>query len=393
MGVCGGVAAYKAAGLARLLTREYSVQTILTPTAREFVGAATFRALTGREVATDEFRAPVSDNGMDHISLTRGAAGMVVAPATADFMAKAAAGMADNLLLAAFLAADCPKWIAPAMNQNMWRAAATRRNADILAADGAIVLPPDSGEQACGDVGPGRMMEPEDIVMRLRRRLSSLLVGRKVVVSTGATAEKIDPMRLITNRSSGAMGFCLAQAAEQAGANVRIVAAHTSASPPSLPIRRVENGREMLAAVLEECRDADMFFSAAAVADYRPSSPTSEKIPRQKGKITLSMSPSEDILAAAVKQYPALFAVGFAAQSGDKKARIAAARAKMRRKKTAMMVENSVADAGGDSSELTILTAGGEIGLPRQPKMDAAAEVVAQAAAMMVSRETQQEAK
>ena len=393
MGVCGGVAAYKAAGLARLLTREYSVQTILTPTAQEFVGAATFRALTGREVATDEFRAPVSDNGMDHISLTRGAAGMVVAPATADFMAKAAAGMADNLLLAAFLAADCPKWIAPAMNQNMWRAAATRRNADILAADGAIVLPPDSGEQACGDVGPGRMMEPEDIVMRLRRRLSSLLVGRKVVVSTGATAEKIDPMRIITNRSSGAMGFCLAQAAEQAGANVRIIAAHTSASPPSLPIRRVENGREMLAAVLEECRDADMFFSAAAVADYRPSSSTSEKIPRQKGKITLSMSPSEDILAAAVKQYPALFAVGFAAQSGDKKARISAARAKMRRKKTAMMVENSVADAGGNSSELTILTAGGEIGLPRQPKMDAAAEVVAQAAAMMVSRETQQEAK
>ena len=304
MGVCGGVAAYKAAGLARLLTREYSVQTILTPTAQEFVGAATFRALTGREVATDEFRAPVSDNGMDHISLTRGAAGMVVAPATADFMAKAAAGMADNLLLTAFLAADCPKWIAPAMNQNMWRAAATRRNADILAADGAIVLPPDSGEQACGDVGPGRMMEPEEIVMRLRRRLSSLLVGRKVVVSTGATAEKIDPMRLITNRSSGAMGFCLAQAAEQAGANVRIIAAHTSASPPSLPIRRVENGREMLAAVLEECRDADMFFSAAAVADYRPSSPTSEKIPRQKGKITLSMSPSEDILAAAVKHYP-----------------------------------------------------------------------------------------
>ncbi|MGU9951865.1 MAG: bifunctional phosphopantothenoylcysteine decarboxylase/phosphopantothenate--cysteine ligase CoaBC [Gammaproteobacteria bacterium WSBS_2016_MAG_OTU1] len=399
LGVCGSVAAYKAAILTRLLTPHFAVQALMTSTAQEFIGAATLRALSGRAVAVDEWRAPLTDNGMDHIALMRAADGLLIAPASADFLAKAAAGMADSLLLSAFLAADCPRWVAPAMNQQMWHAAATQRNVQKLAADGVVILSPAVGEQACGEIGLGRMMEPADIVEHLQLRFSSALAGRRVVVSTGATVEHIDDMRVISNISSGEMGFCIALAAHQAGADVIILAAQTTASPPPLPLRRVLSSKDMLAAAMEECGKADMFISVAAVADFAPLS-VKGKISReqtkqtpQKSGMTLSLSPTQDILATVIKHYPKLFTVGFAAETGTKTARIKAARAKMRRKNTSMLAENSIADAGDSHSELTVLTPGGEISLPRQTKAAAAAELVSLAATEFVSRETLKEAQ
>ena len=386
LGVCGSVAAYKAAYLTRLLKREYAVQTIMTPTAQYFIGAATLRALSGSPVAVEEWQP--GDDGMAHIALPRAADGFLIAPASADFIAKAAAGMADSLLLSAFLAADCPRWIAPAMNQQMWRAAATQRNIQQLADDGVFILPPADGEQACGETGDGRMMEPDDIITHVRAYFCAPLSGRRVVVSAGGTVEKIDDMRMIGNISSGKMGFYIAEAMHNIGAEVLIIAAQTTVSPPPLPLRRAMCARDMHMAAVQECRHADIFVSAAAVADFSPSAPVDGKIPRQKGDLTLQLSPTKDIVADITRQYPQLFVVGFAAQSATTTAaaQIKAARQKMRRKKTAMMVCNSAQDAGGDSSELTILSENNESHLPRQSKRTAAAALTALIA--KVSRET-----
>ena len=345
----------------RLLAAEGGeVRAAMTPAAESFIGAATLRALSGRDVARGDSFSP---DGMAHISLTRAADIFVVAPATADFLAKAAAGVADNLLLSAFLATppECPRFVVPAMNPQMWAAAATQRNIRILAADGVFILPPDSGDAACGESGEGRMMEPAEIVAHLRAHFSAPLAGRRAIVSTGATREKIDDMRIISNISSGKMGFCIAESLRNAGAEVRIVAGQTSAPVPislaGIPLRRAFSVAEMRAAVLEECRTADIFVSAAAVSDFYPATPVAGKIPRQKGEIVLRLSPAEDILSAVILRYPHLFAVGFAAQSGTAAAQLRAGREKMRRKNAAMFVVNSLEDAGGDSSEMTILTA------------------------------------
>ena len=392
LGVCGGVAAYKAAYLVRLLAAEGGeVRAAMTPAAESFIGAATLRALSGREVACGDSFSP---DGMAHISLTRAADIFVVAPATADFLAKAAAGVADNLLLSAFLATppECPRFVVPAMNPQMWAAAATQRNVRILAADGVFILPPDSGDAACGESGEGRMMEPAEIVAHLRAHFSAPLAGRRAIVSTGATREKIDDMRIISNISSGKMGFCIAESLRNAGAEVRIVAGQTSVPVPislaGIPLRRAFSVAEMRAAVLEECRTADIFVSAAAVSDFYPATPVAGKIPRQKGEIVLRLSPAEDILSAVILRYPHLFAVGFAAQSGTAAAQLRAGREKMRRKNAAMFVVNSLEDAGGDSSEMTILTAADKILIPRRSKKEAAAALTAAIAAQMVSRET-----
>ena len=392
LGVCGSVAAYKAAYLIRLLKQnDMSVQAMMTPRAQNFIGAATLRALSGKPPAMDEWRQPLTADGIDHITLLRQADGLLIAPASADFLAKAATGMSDNLLLSSFLAATCPRWVAPAMNQQMWQAAVTQRNVQQLATDGVHILPPDSGEQACGETGPGRMMEPADIVRQVQERFWGKLAGRRVVVSTGATVEKIDDMRIISNISSGRMGFCVAEAAHNAGAEVMIIAGQTIVAPPPLPLRRALSSEEMLVAALEECRQADVFIAVAAVADFHPEQPVAGKIPRQKGAMSLQLTASEDILAAVSKQYPQLFTVGFSARNGTLESRIKTARQKMRRKKTAMFVANAAQDAGGDSSELALLTPVNEWQLPRQSKREAATALVAQVAAELVSRETSQE--
>lgn len=391
LGVCGGAAAYKAAVLVRLLRKQNcEVQTMMTAAAQQFIGAATLRALSGKPAATDEWRAPLTENGMDHIGLARAADIILIAPASADFLAKAAAGMADNLVLAAFLAAKCPRWVAPAMNAAMWENPATQRNIRRLAEDGVLILPPEEGEQACGETGPGRMTEPETIAAKIRE--SAPLSGRRIVISTGATAEKIDSMRIITNTGSGKMGFCIAEAARFAGAEVSIIAGRTTVGPP-FPVRRAAGNQEMLAAVLEECRDADIFISAAAVADFAPAQTAAGKFPRKSGAISLKLTATPDILAAACARYPRLFAVGFSAGTGSKSAQIKAARQKMRRKKAAMFAVNDAADADGGTSELTLISAAGETEFPRQSKRGAAEMLVGRIAAEFVSRETLRKAQ
>ena len=228
---CASVACYKAAEVVRRLRDGgFGAQVAMTPDAEKMVGAATFRAVSGRAVLTDEWREPVSPDGMDHIAAVREADAILVAPGTADFIAKAAGGICDNLPLAAFLAGDAPKFIAPAMNAKMWQNPATERNVAQLVRDGVVFLGPDTGEMACGEFGAGRMLEADDIVSQLSAKLSerSPLSGKKVVVNAGATVERLDPMRVLTNMSSGRMGFAVAEAARVAGAEVVVVAAQTS---------------------------------------------------------------------------------------------------------------------------------------------------------------------
>ena len=394
LGVSGSIACYKAAELVRCLRAEgVEVQVILTPAAAALVGAPTFRALSAREVLQDEWQAPQSSDGMDHIAAVRWADGLLVAPASADFIAKAAAGIADNLLLASFLAADCPRYLAPAMNQQMWAAAATQRNIEQLQADGAQLFGPVAGDQACGETGMGRMVEPAALVAALREAVTAVkpLTGQRIVVSTGATAEPLDAMRVISNRSSGEMGFCLAQAAQAAGAEVCLIAGQTTAPPPPLPLRRAVSGREMQAAVLEETKTADWFFSVAAVADFclpaAEAAIATAKKSRQKGDWTVTLTPTADILSTVARARPRLKCLAFAAQSGSPREQEKAARLKMRRKQTDFIVLNDVGDAGNPTCQLTLLSAGGKYVLPRLPKAQAARELLT----ALVSHETQME--
>ncbi|MGI9337438.1 MAG: bifunctional phosphopantothenoylcysteine decarboxylase/phosphopantothenate--cysteine ligase CoaBC [Gammaproteobacteria bacterium] len=404
LGVTGSIAAYKAAYLCRMLREDgLQVRVLMTPAAQSFVGAATFRALSGYPVITGDGLTDdaAAKDGMDHIHITRRASLLLIAPASADFIAKAAAGFADNGLLAAFLAAapdGCPKMLAPAMNRQMWHSAPTQRNIQTLAADGTTIIGPASGEQACGEKGEGRMTEPADMIKAVRLALHKPMRGLRVVVSTGATAENIDTMRTISNKSSGRMGFAIAAACRQAGAQVRVIAANTSAPPPpSLPpdaIVRAANNDLMERALLKECADGQMFISAAAVADYTSGGGQKHKHPRSGGKgLVIKLMPTNDILATIGKRYPHLFTVGFAALDGDNadggKWRTAA-KAKMRAKNTAMMVANSVNDADSESCQLAVFYSdGGEYRLPRQSKTDAAASLAVMLAERLnVSRET-----
>ena len=390
------VACYKAAEIVRRFrARAAEVQVMLTPDAQKLVGAATFRALSGRPVLTDEWSAPDSPDGMDHIAAARWADALLVAPATADFIAKAANGICDNLPLAAFAAADIPKFISPAMNAKMWQNAPNERNVAQLIRDGVHFLGPDSGEQACGETGMGRMLEAEDIVSQLLAKLSqnAPLSGKKVVVSAGATVEKLDPMRVVTNLSSGRMGFALAEAVRRAGGEAILVAGQTSAPPPEgIPVRRVQTGAEMRDAVLAETAAADVFVAVAAVADFRPKRVKSEKVSRSSETRVLELVPTEDILAETVKKRPHLLCVGFAAESGVANKIIAAARRKMRKKGAGMFVANDATDAGREDCQLTLIFREGEEALPRQPKADAARVVAAKIAEILAKRPNSQAA-
>lgn len=375
LGVSGSIAAYKAATLTRLLRRrDVAVQVAMTPAATNFVGAATFRALSGRAVLIDEWNAPQSPDGMDHIAAVRAAELLLIAPASADFLAKAAGGIADNLLLSAFLAADCRRIVAPAMNQQMWQAAATQRNIRQLQSDGVQIFAPADGEQACGETGPGRMLEAEEIITRL---FSAPLVGRRVVINAGATVEYLDKMRLISNRSSGRMGFSLAAAAAEFGAETTLIAAKTSLPPPlGVAVRRAEEGDAMRRAVLEETARADWFFSAAAIADFRPASKSDGKTERKTGDITLTLSPTTDILAEVREKHPSVRCVGFAAQTGDKETQKRLGREKMKNKNISLLVLNDADDAEREDCQLTILHNNGENPFPRLPKPEAARQLL-----------------
>jgi phosphopantothenoylcysteine decarboxylase/phosphopantothenate--cysteine ligase len=379
LGVTGGIAAYKAAELCRLLMRNnVEVRVAMTEAATRFVTPATFQALTGHPVATDLWDASFP-NHMAHIELSRGADAILVAPASADFMAKLANGLADDLLSATCLARNCALMVAPAMNREMWDNAATQRNVALLRGDGVAILGPAAGDQACGEVGMGRMLEPEELLESVLEFLApKRLAGRKVLVTAGPTFEAIDTVRGITNLSSGKMGYAIAEAAVALGADVTLVSGPTAiAPPPAAHFVYVTSAAEMFNAVKANVDDSDFFFSVAAVADYTPVAASSRKLKKSAEGMQIQLKPTEDILAhvAAMKDGP--FCVGFAAESEDV-ARYA--QEKRVRKKIPMIVANLVQHAvGKDENEVTIYDDDGEHALARAPKSRIAHQIVAHA--------------
>lgn len=386
LGVTGGIAAYKSAELARLLMRNnVEVRVAMTEAATRFVTPATFQALTGKPVATDLWDASFP-NHMAHIELTRGVDAVLVAPASADFLAKLAHGLADDLLSTACLARNCGLLVAPAMNREMWENPATQRNIALLRGDGITVLGPASGDQACGEVGPGRMLEPEELLEAALEFLGpKRLAGRKVLVTAGPTFEAIDTVRGITNLSSGKMGYAIVEAAVAMGAEVTLVSGPTAITPPAAShFVYVTSASEMFNAVKANVGDSDLFFSVAAVADYTPVATSARKLKKTSEGMHIALKPTEDILAyvAALPKGP--FCVGFAAESEDL-ARYA--QEKRMRKKIPMIVANLVQQAvGRDENEVTIYDDDGAHALARAPKSKIAHDILAHALALFERR-------
>jgi phosphopantothenoylcysteine decarboxylase / phosphopantothenate---cysteine ligase len=380
LGITGGIAAYKAAELTRLLVKDGAdVRIAMTEAATRFIGAATLQALSGQPVWTDLWDARV-DDAMGHIELSRDRALILVAPASADFMAKLAHGLADDLLSTLCVARRCPLMVAPAMNVEMWQNAATARNAETLRADGVQIVGPASGGQACGEMGMGRMSEPADILADVQfffqpRRLE----GKRVVVTAGPTEEPIDPVRVLTNTSSGKMGYAVARAAREAGAEVTLISGPVSLPTPAGVARvDVRTAREMFDAVKKDARSADVFIAVAAVADYRVKKPAAQKIKKANGSLSLELEENPDILAWVAALPKAPFCVGFAAESENLAQN---ARAKLAKKKLPLIVGNLAQEAlGRDDSAITLYDARGEHPLGRGPKLELARKLVAHVA-------------
>ena len=390
LGVTGGIAAYKSADLVRRLReRGAEVQVIMTDGAREFVTPMTFQALSGRPVRTDLWD-PAAEASMGHIELARWADLVLIAPATADFLARLAAGRADDLLATTCLATAAPIALAPAMNQQMWANAATQANVALLKERGIHLFGPGSGDQACGEVGAGRMLEPGELAALADAKLthSGVLSGRRVLITAGPTREPIDPVRFISNRSSGKMGFAVAQAAREAGAEVVMICGPVSLATPA-GVRRVdvESAADMLVAVQAEVRRDDIFISTAAVADYRPAQAATQKIKKTEENLALQMARTTDIIGtvAASANRPA-FVVGFAAETDTVEQN---ARSKMLRKNLDMIAANEV---GHDKvfdcadNELIVLWRNGRKLLPRNAKTQLARELIELIAAVYAER-------
>jgi len=379
LGVTGGIAAYKAAELARLLQRNnVEVRVAMTDAGTKFVTPATFQALTGKPVITDLWDASF-DNSMAHIELSRGVDAIVIAPATADFLAKLAHGICDDLLSTVAVARNCPLLVAPAMNREMWDNPATQRNVATLRNDGIAVLGPAAGDQACGEVGMGRMLEPEDLVHDILAFLSpKKLAGRKVLVTAGPTFEAIDTVRGITNLSSGKMGYAVAEAALAQGADVTLVSGPTSIlPPPRAHFVYVTSAAEMFNAVKAHVAGIDLFFGVAAVADYTPVEASNRKLKKSNTPLELHLKPTEDILAYVAALPNAPFCVGFAAESENLADYAQAKRAK---KKIPMIVANLVQHAvGREENEVTIYDDAGAHPVARASKGQVAHRILAHA--------------
>ena len=380
LGVTGGIAAYKSAELVRRLREQGAeVQVVMTEGAQHFVGVATFQALSGRPVRTDLWDT-AAEAAMGHIELARWADRVVIAPASADFLARLAHGMANDLLTTLCLATDAPISVAPAMNRLMWANAATQANVATLRARGVTILGPAEGEQACGETGAGRMVEPAEILAALLPRESlkgGVLAGRKVLVTAGPTRERIDPVRFITNRSSGKMGYAVAEAARDAGAEVVIVSGPVNVPTPA-GVRRidVETAEQMMDAVRAELAGTDIFIAAAAVSDYRPVQAAAEKIKKTSDSLMLALSRTTDILATVAANASRPFVVGFAAetQNVERNALI-----KLEGKRLDMIAANQVGDRLAfdcDDNALTVYWPGGKRELARAAKRDVAAGLV-----------------
>ena len=384
LGVSGGIAAYKSCELVRrLLDLEADVRVVMTESATHFVSATTFQALSGQSVRVSLWDAQ-AEAAMGHIELARWAERILIAPASADILARLAHGVADDLLTTLCLASAAPLYVAPAMNQQMWAHAATQANIDTLRQRGVHLLGPASGDQACGDVGSGRMLEAHE----LRDAMSASfgdgsLAGLSVVVSAGPTYEDIDPVRFIGNRSSGRMGFAVAQAAALAGATVTLVAGPVSLPTPTGVVRRIDvrNAAQMHAAVLDASAQADIYIGAAAVGDYRPNEVSAHKLKKRDGAgLALQLSENPDILASLSAKPVHPFLVGFAAETHD----VANyAQHKLRNKGLDLIAANQVGEGLGfeaADNALSLYWGDGAIDLPRAAKSELARQLIAQVA-------------
>ena len=405
VGISGGIAAYKTPQFVRLLRQAAAdVQVVMTRSAHQFVTATALQAVSGNPVR-DTLWDPAAEAQMGHIELARWADLIVIAPATADRLSRLASGHADDLLGALVLASRAPVLLAPAMNQVMWEAKATQRNLGVLQDDGLILVGPESGEQACGEVGPGRMSEPEDIVKvlesladtPLRSEIKSVdllhrdtLAGCHVVVTAGPTREAIDPVRYISNHSSGRQGYAMAEAARAAGATVTLISGPVSLpAPPDVTLLRVESAQQMYAASLRAAADCDLFLAVAAVADYRPALAEAKKIKKEasNGSMHLDLVENPDIVASVAALPGARLVVGFAAETHNA---MGYARDKLTRKGLDAIVVNDVSqpDIGFESENnaATLIWAQGETQFPKQSKTALACAVLDQLTTIFVSQ-------
>ncbi len=376
LGITGGIAAYKAAELVRLLMKQgLQVQVVMTQAACQFITPTTMQALSGKPVLTDLWNQD-NGNGMAHINLARAADAILIAPASANFIAKLVHGAADDLLSTICLArGECPLLVAPAMNVEMWQNPATQRNIAQLRLDGITVLGPDSGDQACGETGMGRMLEPAMLLQDIiASRQPKILAGKKILITAGATYEAIDAVRGITNLSSGKMGFAVAQAAQEMGAEVTIISGATCFDAMHCTKISVTSARQMLDAVMSLVAGQDVFIAVAAVADYTIPAPNPQKIKKNDANLTLQLTPTFDILATVAALPNPPFCVGFAAESENL---LQNAEQKRRNKKLPLLAANLIQDGfGGDDNELTLLDDAGAHPLLRASKLELARQLL-----------------
>lgn len=390
VGVGGGIAAFKAVELVRELQRRGAeVRVMLTPGACEFVGALTFAGITGRPAVTELFDPKYP--GEVHVELGGWADAIVVAPASANLLARAAAGMADDVVLATLSCAACPVFFAPAMHTRMWLHPATRRNMEAVTRDGARIIGPVVGALASGEQGPGRMCEPEEIVDALERHLAGVrdMRGMRILVTAGPTIEDLDPVRFIGNRSSGKMGFALAARAAGRGARVVLVSGPTTVAPPrDVEVIAVRTASEMRAAVVGRMAEIHAVIMAAAVADYRPVERSEQKIKKQGERISIELVKNPDILAelGSTRTAGRPVLVGFAVETGDL---VGYARKKLEEKKVDLVVANDASHAfGGDDNEATLVTADAADALPRMHKGALADRILDRVAALVLASST-----
>ena len=381
LGISGGIAAYKAPDLVRRLReRGADVQIVMTASAEEFVTATTLQAVSGRQLRSNLWDKD-AEAAMSHIELARWADVVLIAPATAEVMARIVSGGAPDLLTTICLATEAPIVLAPAMNHIMWNNAATQANREILEQRGIHIIGPGIGSQACGETGAGRMLEPDTIAATVfglaGGKREGLLEGLTVVVTAGPTREAIDPVRYITNRSSGKMGYAMAGAAAAAGAEVILISGPVSiADPPGVELRHIETAEEMYSATHEVIAEADIFIAAAAVADYRPAKVGTHKIKKNNESLSLDLVRCADILASVAKLERAPFTIGFAAETENV---VENARSKLEKKRLDMIVANRVGTGTGfdsDDNTVSVLWTGGEKSFPTAAKLDLARDLV-----------------
>ena len=381
LGVTGGIAAYKSPDLVRrLIERGADVQVVMTSAAQRFVSPMTFQAVSGRPTRSDLWDS-AAEAAMGHIELARWAQIVLVAPASADFISRLAAGCADDLLCTVCMATEAPIMLAPAMNRIMWANKATQANVATVSSRGMRILGPASGNQACGEVGAGRMWEPTQLAETVLAAPANagILSGMNVLITAGPTRERLDPVRYLTNRSSGKMGFAVAEAAREAGAHVTVVTGPVNLQTPVGVTRiNVESAREMYAAVHRQVGDADVFIAAAAVADFQPVAVAKQKIKKQgSGSVQLELEPAPDIIKSVADMAKRPFVVGFAAETNDVEDN---ARIKLKRKRLDMIAANQVGDGIAfdcEDNALTVIWPGGKVDVSRGPKLEVARELIA----------------